>query len=111
MRPEPDPFDGRFDREAYLANRIALLAKALMDHTAWKRALDGAVAGASLAVAWVDGEGHRHIAAVDQGYLRIHLGIVRSLMADLDACGEVGNRALRGLFARQLAMDDEGEAG
>ncbi len=111
MPPDNGPWDGRIDRDAYLANRIAFLANALMDHTAWKRALDAAGGDASLAVSWVDGDGRRHVAAVDRAFLRTHLKIVRSLMSDLAACGHVGDLALRGLFARQLNLMDEGEAG
>ncbi len=111
MDPEHDSWDGRPDRDAYLAGRVALLAKALSDHTAWKRALDGADGAGSLAVAWADGDGRRHVAAVDRAYLRAHLTVVRSLTDDLIACGEAGERAVRGVFARQLAMMDEGEAG
>jgi hypothetical protein len=111
MDPDDSPWDGRFDRDAFVANRVAYLAKALTNHTVWKRALDGAGEGAGLAVAWVDHEGGRHETVVDRAFMRTHLAIVRSLMADLSGCGDVGTFALRGVFARQLNLLDDGEVG
>jgi hypothetical protein len=110
MRGDVAPRDCSGEWDPYVANRVAFLAKALRDHTAWKRALDGAGEDAALAVAWVDGDGRRDVVAVDGAYLWTHLKVVRSLMADLAACGAIGTITLRGLFARQLARDAEGQA-
>jgi hypothetical protein len=111
MQPDNGPRDGPTGWDPYVANRVAFLAKALMDHSTWGRSLDAAGEGAALAVSWVDGDGRRHTTVVDRAFLDAHLRVLRSLMGDLSACGEVGALALRGLFARQLAAMDEGEAG
>ena len=110
MDPEDDSWDGRPDRDAFLANRVAHLAKALTDHTAWRRALDGAGGAGSLAVAWADHEGRRHDTAVDRAYIRTHLAIVRSLTADLSGRGR--RRARRARRVRPSTRPDgPGEAG
>jgi hypothetical protein len=99
------------DMPDYIADRASLLNKVFTDHVIWEQSLEAFGRDASLAATWVDHEGEEHIFAIDRVYLDAHFKIVRSLLADLAACGPAGNVAIQSILALHADMLSEEETG
>jgi hypothetical protein len=91
----------------YIADRAALLNKVFTDHVLWEQSLASFGRDASLAATWVDHEGEEHVFAINRVYLDAHFKIVRSLLADLAACGPAGNGAIQHILALHADMLSE----
>ena len=99
------------DIQSYIEDRAHLLNKVLVDHTVWRQSLEQFGRDASLAATWIDHQGQDHVFAINRVYLDAHLKIVRSLLADLAACGPAGNVAIQSIMALHAEMLGEEEAG
>ena len=108
-----DRFDqpGIEDIPDYIEDRASLLNKVFTDHVIWEQSLAAFGRDASLAATWVDHQGEEHVFAINRVYLDAHLKIVRSLLADLSACGPAGNVAIQSIMALHAEMLGEEEAG
>jgi hypothetical protein len=95
----------------YIADRASLLNKVFTDHVLWEQSLEAFGRDASLAATWVDYQGEEHIFAINRVYLDAHFKIVRSLLADLAACGPAGNLAIQSILALHADMLSEEETG
>jgi hypothetical protein len=95
----------------YIADRASLLNKAFTDHVIWEQSLEAFGRDASLAATWVDHNGEEHVFAINRVYLDTHLKIVRSLLADLAACGPAGNLAIQSIVALHADMLSEDDTG
>ena len=95
----------------YIADRASLLNKVFTDHVIWEQSLEAFGRDASLAATWIDHQGEEHIFAINRVYLDAHFKIVRSLLADLAACGPAGNLAIQGILALHVDMLSEEETG
>ena len=102
---------GSEDIQHFVANRAFLLNKAFTDHVIWEQSLEAFGRDASLAATWIDHDGQEHIFAINRVYLDAHFKIVRSLLADLAACGPAGNLAIQGILALHADMLSEEETG
>jgi hypothetical protein len=111
MRWQDDADGATRDLETYLENRVSFLHKVLTDQIVWEQSLRAFAKDASLAATWVDHQGMAHTVAINRAYLNAHYKIVRSLLADLRACGDSGERALRHVLALQFSLLREGEVG
>ena len=85
--------------------------KVFTDHVLWEQSLEAFGRDASLAATWVDHQGEEHVFAINRGYLAAHVKIVRSLLADLAACGPAGNMAIESIVALHAEMLREDETG
>jgi hypothetical protein len=99
------------DIQDYIADRASLLNKVFTDHVIWEQSLEAFGRDASLAATWIDHEGEEHIFAINRVYLDGHFKIVRSLLADLAACGPAGNLAIQSILALHADMLSEEETG
>jgi hypothetical protein len=93
----------------YIEDRASLLNKVFTDHVIWEQSLEAFGRAASLAATWIDHQGEEHVFAINRVYLDAHFKIVRSLLADLAACGPAGNIAIQSivaLHAEMLGEDD-----
>jgi hypothetical protein len=102
---------GEDDVRDFIQNRAHLLNKALVDHTVWRQSLEQFGRDASLAATWIDHQGQEHVFAINRVYLDAHFKIVRSLLADLAACGPAGNLAIQRIVALHADMLREEETG
>jgi hypothetical protein len=93
----------------YIEDRASLLNKAFTDHVIWEQSLEAFGRDASLAATWIDHQGEEHVFAINRLFLNAHFKIVRSLLADLAACGPAGNLAIQSIVA--LHADMLGEEG
>ena len=98
-----DPQDGE-DMPNYIADRASLLNKVFTDHVIWEQSLEAFGRDASLAATWIDHQGEEHVFAINRVYLDAHFKIVRSLLADLAACGPAGNIAIQSIVALHAEM-------
>ena len=99
------------DMPDYIADRAFLLNKAFTDHVIWEQSLAAFGKDTSLAATWVDHTGEEHVFAINRVYLDAHFKIVRSLFADLAACGPAGNLAIQRIVALHADMLREEETG
>jgi hypothetical protein len=99
------------DMQDYIEDRASLLNKAFTDHVIWEQSLEAFGRDASLAATWIDHQGEEHVFAINRVYLDAHFKIVRSLLADLAACGPAGNVAIRSILALHAEMLREEETG
>jgi hypothetical protein len=99
------------DVQDYIEDRASLLNKAFTDHVIWEQSLEAFGRDASLAATWIDHQGKDHVFAINRVFLNAHFKIVRSLLADLAACGPAGNVAIRSIVALHADMLGEEEAG
>ena len=99
------------DMHDYIADRASLLNKVFTDHVIWEQSLEAFGRDASLAATWIDHQGEEHVFAINRVYLDAHLKIVRSLLADLAACGPAGNVAIQRILALHADMLSEEETG
>jgi hypothetical protein len=95
----------------YIADRASLLNKVFTDHLIWEQSLRAFGRDASLAATWVDYQGEEHVFAINRVYLDAHFTIVRSLLADLAACGPAGDLAIQSILALHADMLREEETG
>ena len=95
----------------YVADRASLLNKVFTDHMIWEQSLGAFGRDASLAATWIDHLGQEHTFAINRVYLDAHFKIVRSLLADLAACGPAGNVAIQRILALHADMLSEEETG
>ena len=95
----------------FVEDRASLLNKVFTDHVIWEQSLEAFGRAASLAATWVDQEGEEHVFAINRVYLDAHFKIVRSLLADLAACGPAGNIAIQSIVALHAEMLGEDETG
>jgi hypothetical protein len=95
------------DMQDYIADRACLLNKVFTDHVIWEQSLAAFGRDASLAATWVDHQGEEHTFAINRVYLDAHFKIVRSLLADLAACGPAGNVAIQSILALHAHMLSE----
>jgi hypothetical protein len=108
---------GRFDEPDvedmpdYIEDRASLLNKVFTDHVIWEQSLEAFGRDASLAATWVDHDGEEHVFAINRVYLDAHFKIVRTLLADLAACGPAGNVAIQSILALHADMLSEDETG
>jgi hypothetical protein len=110
MNDRFDPPDVE-DMPDYIADRASLLNKAFTDHVIWEQSLEAFGRDASLAATWIDHQGEEHVFAINRVYLDAHFKIVRSLFADLAACGPAGNLAIQSILALHADMLSEEGAG
>ena len=99
------------DIQNYIDDRASLLNKVFTDHVIWEQSLAAFGRDASLAATWVDHQGEEHVYAINRVYLDAHFRIVRSLLADLAACGPAGNVAIQSIVALHADMLSEDETG
>jgi hypothetical protein len=99
------------DLHDYIEDRASLLNKVFTDHVIWEQSLEAFGRDASLAATWIDHQGEEHVFAINRVYLDTHLKIVRSLLADLAACGPAGNVAIQSIVALHAEMLGEDETG
>jgi hypothetical protein len=99
------------DIQGYIEDRASLLNKAFTDHVIWEQSLEAFGRDASLAATWIDHQGEEHVFAINRVYLDTHFKIVRSLLADLAACGPAGSIAIQSIVALHAEMLGEEEAG
>jgi hypothetical protein len=99
------------DMQDYIADRASLLNKIFTDHVIWEQSLGAFGKDASLAATWIDHQGEEHVFAINRVYLDAHFKIVRSLLADLAACGPAGNLAIQNILALHADMLSEEETG
>ena len=99
------------DMHDYIADRASLLNRVFTDHVIWEQSLEAFGRDASLAATWVDHAGKEHVFAINRVYLDAHFKIVRSLLADLAACGPAGNLAIQSIVALHADMFREEETG
>src|SRR5215218_10869480 len=99
------------DIQNYIDDRASLLNKVFTDHVIWEQSLAAFGRDASLAATWVDHQGEEHVFAINRVYLDAHFKIVRSLLADLAACGPAGNIAIQSIVALHADMLSEDETG
>jgi hypothetical protein len=99
------------DMPDYIADRASLLNKVFTDHVIWEQSLEAFGRDASLAATWIDHQGEEHIFAINRVYLDAHFKILRSLLADLAACGAGGNLAIQRIVALHADMLREEETG
>jgi hypothetical protein len=111
MRWQDDADGDSSDQAAYLENRVSFLHKVLTDQLVWEQSLRTFAKDASLAATWIDHQGMAHTVAINRAYLDAHFRIVRPLLADLRACGDAGEHALRHVLALQVSLLREGEVG
>src|ERR671917_83953 len=102
---------GSEDIQHFVEDRAFLLNKVFTDHVIWEQSLEAFGRDASLAATWVDHTGEEHVFAINRVYLDAHFKIVRSLLADLAACGPAGNLAIQSILALHAEMLSEGERG
>jgi hypothetical protein len=95
------------DMPDYIADRASLLNKVFTDHVIWEQSLEAFGRDASLAATWLDHQGEEHVFAINRVYLDAHFKIVRSLLADLAACGPAGNVAIQSILALHAQMLSE----
>ena len=95
------------DMPDYIADRASLLNKVFTDHVIWAQSLEAFGRDSSLAATWIDHEGQDHVVAINRVYLEAHRNIVRSLLADLAACGPAGNIAIQSILALHADMLSE----
>jgi hypothetical protein len=110
MNDRFDPPDVE-DMHDYIADRASLLNKVITDHVIWEQSLEAFGRDASLAATWIDHQGEEHVFAINRVYLDAHLKIVRSLLADLSACGPAGSIAIQSIVALHAEMLGEDETG
>jgi hypothetical protein len=106
MNDRFDPPDVE-DMHDFIADRAYLLNKVFTDHVIWEQSLEAFGRDASLAATWIDHQGEEHVFAINRLYLGVHLKIVRSLLADLAACGPAGNLAIQSILALHADMLSE----
>jgi hypothetical protein len=99
------------DMQDYIEDRASLLNKAFTDHVIWEQSIEAFGRDASLAATWIDHQGEDHFFAINWVYLDAHFKIVRSLLADLAACGPAGNVAIQSIVALHADMLGEEETG
>ena len=99
------------DMHDYIEDRASLLNKAFTDHGIWEQSLEAFGRDASLAATWIDHQGEEHVSAINRVYLDAHFKIVRSLLADLAACGPAGNIAIQSIVALHAEILGEDETG
>jgi len=99
------------DIQNYIGDRASLLNKVFTDHVIWEQSLAAFGRDASLAATWIDHQGEEHVFAINRVYLDAHFKIVRSLLADLAACGPAGNVAIQSIVALHAEMLSEDETG
>jgi hypothetical protein len=99
------------DMQDYIEVRASLLNKAFTDHVIWEQSLEAFGREASLAATWIDHQGEEHVFAINRVFLNAHFKIVRSLLADLAACGPAGNVAIQSIVALHADMLGEEETG
>ena len=99
------------DIQDYIEDRASLLNKVFTDHVIWEQSLEAFGRDASLAATWIDHQGEEHVFAINRVYLDAHFKIVRSLLADLAACGPAGNVAIQSIVALHAEMLGEEETG
>ena len=97
------------DMQVYIEDRASLLNKVFTDHVIWEQSLEAFGRDVSLAATWIDHQGEEHVFAINRVFLDAHFKIVRSLLADLAACGPAGNVAIQSIVA--LHADMLGEEG
>jgi hypothetical protein len=95
------------DMQDYIEDRASLLNKAFTDHVIWEQSLEAFGREASLAATGIDHQGEGHVFAINQVFLDAHFKILRSLLADLAACGPVGNLAIQSIIALHADMLSE----
>jgi hypothetical protein len=95
------------DMPDYIADRASLLNKVFTDHVIWEQSLEAFGRDASLAATWLDHQGEEHVFAINRVYLDAHFKIVRSLLADLAACGPAGSIAIQNILALHADMLSE----
>ena len=95
------------DMHDYIADRASLLNKVITDHVIWEQSLEAFGRDASLAATWIDHQGEEHVFAINRVYLDAHFKIVRSLLANLTACGPAGNLAIQSIIALHADMLSE----
>src|SRR5215207_7703287 len=93
--------------QSYIDDRASLLNKVFTDHVIWEQSLEAFGRDASLAATWVDHQGEERVFAINRVYLDAHFKIVRSLLADLAACGPAGNVAIQSILALHADMLSE----
>jgi hypothetical protein len=99
------------DMHDYIENRPFLLNKVFTDHVIWEQSLEAFGRDASLAATWIDHQGEDHVFAINRVFLDAHFKIVRSLLADLAACGPAGNVAIQSIVALHADMLSEEATG
>jgi hypothetical protein len=99
------------DMPDYIEDRASLLNKVFTDHVIWEQSLEAFGRDASLAATWIDHQGEEHVFAINRVYLDTHFKIVRSLLADLAACGPAGSIAIQSIVALHAEMLGEDETG
>jgi hypothetical protein len=95
------------DIQGYIEDRASLLNKAFTDHVIWEQSLEAFGRDASLAATWIDHQGEEHVFAINRVFLDAHFKIVRSLLADLAACGPAGSIAIHNILALHADMLSE----
>ena len=95
------------DMHDYIADRASLLNKVFTDHVIWEQSLEAFGRDASLAATWIDHQGQEYVFAINRVYLDAHVKIVRSLLADLGACGPAGSVAIQSILALHADMLSE----
>jgi hypothetical protein len=99
------------DLQYYIEVGASLLNKVVTDHVIWEQSLEAFGRDASLAATWIDHQGESHVFAINRLFLNAHFKIVRSLLADLAACGPAGNVAIQSIVALHADMLGEEETG
>jgi hypothetical protein len=99
------------DMQDYIEDRASLFNKAFTDHVIWEQSLEAFGRDASLAATWIDHQGEEYVFAINRVFLDAHFKIVRSLLADLAACGPAGSIAIQSIVALHADMLGEEETG
>jgi hypothetical protein len=95
----------------YIEDRASLLNRTFTDQVIWEQSLESFGRDASLAATWIDHQGEGHVFAINRVFLNAHFKIVRSLLADLAACGPAGNVAIQSIVALYADILGEEETG